>query len=148
MRCTGGCGLSFVKVTIFEYCSYVQVAHFEALGLSLAEFEPVAYNNQGGSMSISEILATIDQEIAQLQQARALLGGGAVAAPKKKVGRPRKIVAAPKKAAVVAAPVAAKPAKTAKIAKKKKRNLSPEGRKRIAEAVKKRWAAQKAAAAK
>ena len=97
-------------------------------------------------MAISEILATIDQEIAQLLQARALLGGGAVAAPKKKVGRPRKIVAAPKKAAVVAAPVAAKPAKLAK--KKKKRNLSPEGRKRIAEAVKKRWAAQKAAAAK
>jgi hypothetical protein len=98
-------------------------------------------------MSISEILATIDQEIAQLQQARALLGGGAVAAPKKKVGRPRKIVVAPKKAAVVAAPVAVKPAKPAKLAKKKKkRNLSPEGRKRIAEAVKKRWAAQKAAA--
>jgi hypothetical protein len=97
-------------------------------------------------MAISEILATIDQEIAQLLQARALLGGGAVAAPKKKVGRPRKIVAAPKKVAVVAAPVAAKPAKLAK--KKKKRNLSPEGRKRIAEAVKKRWAAQKAAAAK
>ena len=97
-------------------------------------------------MAISEILATIDHEIAQLQQARALLSGGAVAAPKKKVGRPRKIVVAPKKAAVVAAPVAAKPAKLAK--KKKKRNLSPEGRKRIAEAVKKRWAAQKAAAAK
>jgi hypothetical protein len=58
-------------------------------------------------------------------------------------------VVAPKKAAVVAAPVAAKPAKPAKLAKKKKkRNLSPEGRKRIAEAVKKRWAAQKAAAAK
>jgi hypothetical protein len=94
-------------------------------------------------MAISEILATIDHEIAQLQQARALLGGSAVAAPKKKVGRPRKIVAASKKAA---APVAAKPAKPAK--KKKKRNLSPEGRKRIAEAVKKRWAAQKAAAAK
>jgi hypothetical protein len=94
-------------------------------------------------MAISDILATIDQEIAQLQQARALLGGGAVAAPKKSVGRPKKVVAvavAPKKAA---APVAAKPAK-----KKKKRNLSPEGRKRIAEAVKKRWAAQKAAEAK
>ena len=148
MRRTGGCRLSFVKVTIFEYCSYVQVAHIGAYRLNLAEFEPVAYNNQGGSMSISEILATIDQEIAQLQQARALLGGGAVAAPKKKVGRPRKIVAAPKKAAVVAAPVAAKPAKPAKPAKKKKRNLSPEGRKRIAEAVKKRWAAQKAAASK
>jgi hypothetical protein len=39
------------------------------------------------------------------------------------------------------APAAAKPAK------KKKRNLSPEGRKRIAEAVKRRWAAQKKAAA-
>jgi hypothetical protein len=146
MRRTGDCGLSFVKVPFFEYCSYVQVAHIGALRLSLAEFEPFAYNNQGGSMAISEILATIDHEIAQLQQARALLSGGAVAAPKKKVGRPRKIVGAPKKAAVAAAPVAAKPAKLAK--KKKKRNLSPEGRKRIAEAVKKRWAAQKAAAAK
>jgi hypothetical protein len=87
-------------------------------------------------MAISEILATIDHEIAQLQQARALLGGGAAPAPKKAVGRPKKAVAAAKKAAV--APAAAKPAK------KKKRNLSPEGRKRIAEAVKKRWAAQKA----
>jgi hypothetical protein len=98
-------------------------------------------------MAISDILATIDQEIAQLQQARALLSGGAVAAPKKKVGRPKKVVAvavAPKKAAAIA-PVAAKPAK---VAKKKKRNLSPEGRKRIADAVKKRWAAQKAAEGK
>jgi len=95
-------------------------------------------------MAISDILATIDQEIAQLQQAHALLSGGAVAAPKKAVGRPKKVVAiavAPKKAA---APITAKPAKTAK----KKRNLSPEGRKRIAEAVKKRWAAQKASEAK
>jgi hypothetical protein len=41
-----------------------------------------------------------------------------------------------KKAAT--APAAGKPAK--------KRQLSPEGRKRIAEAVKRRWAAQKAAA--
>jgi nitrogen fixation protein FixH len=56
---------------------------------------------------------------------------------KKKAGRPKKVVAV--------AAVVAKPAKTKK---KKKRNLSPEGRKRIAEAVKKRWAAQKAAAAK
>jgi hypothetical protein len=113
--------------------------------VELAEFGPVARYNQGGNMAISDILATIDQEIAQLQQARALLSGGAVAAPKKSVGRPRKVVSAavaPKKAA---APVAAKPAKAAK---KKKRNLSPEGRKRIAEAVKKRWAAQKAAETK
>jgi hypothetical protein len=62
-----------------------------------------------------------------------LLSGGVAPVAKRKVGRPRKILA-------VAVP-AAKPAK-------KKRKLSPEGRKRIAEAVKKRWAAQKAAAAK
>jgi hypothetical protein len=84
-------------------------------------------------MGVSDILAAIDQEIAQLQQARALLSGGVAPAAKRKVGRPRKTVA-------VAVP-ATKPAK-------KKRKLSPEGRKRIAEAVKKRWAAQKAAAAK
>jgi hypothetical protein len=78
-------------------------------------------------MAISDILASIDHEIAQLRQARTLLGGG--------------VKPAAKKAAVVA-PAAAKPAK------KKKRHLSPEGRKRIADAVKKRWAAQKAAEAK
>ena len=91
-------------------------------------------------MGVSEILASVDREIALLQKARALLSGTVAPAPKKKVGRPRKIVAAPKKAAAVA-PVA-------KPEKKKKRNLSPEGRARIAEAVKRRWAAQKAAAAK
>ena len=76
-------------------------------------------------MGVSEILLQIDREIAQLQQARALLAGGSAAAPKK----------------AAAAPAAKKPAK-------KKRNLTPEGRKRIAEAVKRRWAEQKKAAAK
>lgn len=75
-------------------------------------------------MGVSEILAQIDREIAQLQHARALLSGGAQAAPKK---------------TAVAAPAARKVAK-------KKRNLTPEGRKRIAEAVKRRWAEQKKAA--
>ena len=83
-------------------------------------------------MGVSDILAAIDQEIGQLQQARALLSGGAAPVIKRKVGRPRK-------AAVAVIPATQKPAK------RKKRNLSPEGRKRIAEAVKKRWAAQKAA---
>lgn len=76
-------------------------------------------------MGVSEILAQIDHEIAQLQQARALLGGVSVAAP-------RKTAAAP----------------AGKKAIKKKRNLTPEGRKRIAEAVRRRWAEQKKAAAK
>jgi hypothetical protein len=92
-------------------------------------------------MAISDILASIDRDIAQLHQARALLGGAAAPAAKKRPGRPKKVAAAPKKAAAFA-PAATKPAK------KKKRNLSPEGRKRIAEAVKKRWTAQKAAEAK
>jgi hypothetical protein len=71
-------------------------------------------------MGVSDILAQIDREIAQLQHARALLAGKSAPAPKK----------------AAAAPAARKPAK-------KKRNLTPEGRKRIAEAVKRRWAEQK-----
>jgi hypothetical protein len=84
-------------------------------------------------MGVAEILASIDHEIALLQQARTLLAGAtgvAAVAPKKKVGRPKKD----------AAPVAKKAGKT------KKRNLTPEGRRRIAEAVKRRWEAQKKAA--
>lgn len=73
-------------------------------------------------MGVSEIIAQIDREIAQLQHARALLGGGLAAKPKRGPGRP------PKKAI------------------KKKRNLTPEGRRRIAEAVRRRWAEQKKAA--
>jgi hypothetical protein len=76
----------------------------------------------GGTMGVSEILAQIDKEIAQLHQARALLSGK-VAPPAKKAVAAR----APKKTA-------------------KKRNLTPEGRRRIAEAVKRRWAEQKKAA--
>ncbi len=73
-------------------------------------------------MGVSEILAQIDREITQLKQARALLGG-----------------ANGQKSRKAAAPAAKKTAK--------KRNLTPEGRKRIADAVKRRWAEQKKAAA-
>ena len=79
-------------------------------------------------MGIAEILASVDHEIAQLKQARALLSSGSTAA-KRAPGRP-KITAA----------------KAGKPAKAKKRTLSPEGRKRIAEAQKLRWAAHKKAA--
>ncbi len=90
-------------------------------------------------MGISEILASVDREIALLKQVRALLSGIGEAAPKKKAGRPKKTV-------VAAARATQKPAE--KIAKrKKKRVLSPEGRKRIAEAVKRRWETQRKAAA-
>ena len=74
-------------------------------------------------MGVSEILLQIDHEIAQLLRARTLLASSFGAAHKK----------------VAATPAVPKFAKK----RKKKRHLSPEGRKRIAEAVKRRWAEQK-----
>lgn len=74
-------------------------------------------------MAIADVVAQIDAEIAKLQQAKALLSDTTVAAPGR--GRPK----------------GSKNAKAASLAKKAtKRRLSPEGRKRIAEAMKKRWA--------
>jgi hypothetical protein len=92
-------------------------------------------------MAISDILANIDCDIAKLQQARALLSGNVVPKTKKKAGRPKKAAKLLKKAAI-AASITAKPTK------EKKRVLSPEGKKRIAEAAKKRWAAKRAAGTK
>jgi hypothetical protein len=73
-------------------------------------------------MGLTGILAEIDQEIARLTQARTLLSDGTVI--KRGPGRPKVTTAV------------AKPTK-------KTHKLSPEGRKRIADAVKRRWAAQK-----
>ena len=73
-------------------------------------------------MGLSEIVSQIDREIALLQHARALLAGAATT----------------KKA----------PSAVSKKPAIKKRVLSPEGRRRIAEAVKRRWAEQKKAASK
>jgi hypothetical protein len=82
-------------------------------------------------MQLSKILAEIDLEISRLEQARTLLAGESAPAVKKA----RKVKSA---ATSTEAP----------IKRKKKRNLSPEGRKRIAEAVRRRWELQKKAAAK
>ena len=75
-------------------------------------------------MGLSEVLAEIDKEISNLKKARALLADESVA--KRGPGRPK--------------------GSSGKPAKKKKRNMTPEGRKRIAEAVRRRWAVQKMAA--
>ena len=74
-------------------------------------------------MGIAEILLQIDREIAHLQRARTLLNGNG--------------------AGTLVKPVSALP----KRVRKKKRNLTPEGRKRIADAVRRRWERQKKAAA-
>jgi hypothetical protein len=72
-------------------------------------------------MSQTDILSLIDAELSRLEQVRALLAGTIIKRPP---GRPKSTT---------------KP-------KRKKRNLTPEGRARIAAAVKARWAAQKKAA--
>jgi hypothetical protein len=75
-------------------------------------------------MAIESILAQIDEEIAKLTQIRSLLATTGTVA--RKVAEPKA-----KKA-------------PAKAKGKKRRVLSPEARKRIADAQRKRWAAQKA----
>lgn len=76
-------------------------------------------------MDLSKIVADIDAEIARLQQAKAILSGAGV--PARRGRKPKALTAALQ--AVGSA------AKTPK-----KRRLSAEGRKRIQEAMKRRWA--------
>ena len=78
-------------------------------------------------MTNESIVALIDAEIAKLTQVRSLLASTG------------------KVAAKVTDHIAKKAAKAAPAKKaKKRRTLSPEARKRIADAQRKRWAAQKA----
>jgi hypothetical protein len=76
-------------------------------------------------MDVSKILAEIDAKILSLQQARAaIVSLDGIETEKPRRGRP-------------------KGSTNKKKAAKRKRNLSPEGRARIAEAMKKRWADRK-----
>ncbi len=90
-------------------------------------------------MDVRKIVAEIDAKIASLQQARAVLLDldESAAVPKPRRGRPKGSTNAVKTAAV-------KIVRTAP----RKRNLSPEGRKRIAEAMKRRWAERRKEAPK
>jgi len=91
-------------------------------------------------VALSGIIAEIDAEILKLQQARALLSGTTQTA---QVGRGR-----PKGSKNAKATVTAKVAAPAKKKAAAKRSLSPEGRKRIADAMKKRWANKRKAEGK
>ena len=77
-------------------------------------------------MEAKGIIAEIDAEIARLQQARALLSGGTV---KAKPGRPKGTASAGKP-------------------QRRKRVLSADARKRIADAQKRRWAERRKSAGK
>ena len=81
-------------------------------------------------MAINSILAQIDAEIAKLKQVRSLLASTG------------------KVAAKVTEHITTKVAKTATKKRKKRRKLSPEARQRIADAQRKRWAAQKSKSGK
>lgn len=75
------------------------------------------------AMDITSIITELDAEIGHLQQIRSALVDGAVAAAPKKRGRPKgskNVVSAD--------------------SQKKKGGMSEEGRKRIAEAQRRRWA--------
>ena len=83
-------------------------------------------------MEVSRIIAEIDAQISKLQQARELLSGTVAKSGKKGPGRPK----------------GSKNAKSAPATTTRKRKLSPEGRKRIADAMKRRWAERRKQAAK
>ena len=72
-------------------------------------------------MQVKQIVAELEMQIARLKEARALLSDGGGKTGKR--GRP--------------------PGKSAR-----KRRLTPEGRRRISEALKRRWAARRKAVAK
>jgi hypothetical protein len=84
-------------------------------------------------VEVSRIIAEIDAQISKLQQARELLAGTTAKAGKGP-GRPKGSKNAKSGAGATATP--------------RKRKLSPEGRKRIADAMKRRWAERRKQAAK
>jgi methylase of polypeptide subunit release factors len=86
-------------------------------------------------MANESILSLIEAEIAKLQSVRALLANTG-----KAVAKANKLVERTSKKAVSAA----KGQPKTKAKAKKQRVLSPEARKRIADAQRRRWAAQKA----
>jgi hypothetical protein len=95
-------------------------------------------------MDVRKIIAEIDAKIGSLQQARAVLIGlnDVPVEVKPRRGRPKGSTNAARAAAAAAATTA--PSRV----RRKKRVLSPEGRKRIAEAMKRRWEERRNAAPK
>ena len=79
-------------------------------------------------MEVTRIIAEIDAQISKLQQARQLLSGSETGA-RRGPGRP-------------------KGSKNTEPSPKRKRKLTPQGRKRIADAMTRRWAERRKSTAK
>ncbi len=92
---------------------------------------PVITKEWRQDLEVNRILAEIDAQIEKLQSARALLAGTQTA-KRPGPGRPKGSKSATTTAATPGA----------------RRKLSPEGRKRIADAMKRRWAERKKTPAK
>lgn len=109
-------------------------------------------------MAISDVIAHIDADILKLQQAKLVLMGGSAAAPVTAPAKSADVSAAPVKSGRRGRPKGSKNSKAAAVeakvpatkaaAKTGKRKLSPEGRKAIAEAMKRRWAERRKQVAK
>jgi hypothetical protein len=119
------CAGNWIRYLLVEGYEFVE-------GNGLEEYGTTLRLQQGGNMEVSRIIAEIDAQISKLQQARELLAGTTSKAAKGP-GRPKGSRNAK----------AASPAGTTR-----KRKLSPEGRKRIADAMKRRWAERRKQAAK
>lgn len=78
-------------------------------------------------MEVKQIITELEKEIARLREARALLAGGESTQERRRRGRP------PANGAGRRSPSG------------RRGRLTPEGRKRISEALKKRWAARRKA---
>lgn len=101
-------------------------------------------------MAISDVIAHIDADILKLQQAKLVLMGGSTPAPVAVPARAVEVAAAPVKSGRRGRPKGSKNSKAVAVevkapatkaaAKTPKRKLSPEGRKAIADAMKRRWA--------
>jgi len=90
-------------------------------------------------VQVSRIIAEIDSQILKLQQAKALLSDSSLSPDVKlpsRRGRPKGSKNSVSKSVTATAAKVNAPAKS-------KRKLSADGRKRIAEAMKKRWAERK-----
>jgi hypothetical protein len=84
-------------------------------------------------VEVNRIIAEIDAQIVKLQQARSLLAGTTTSASPAGRGRPKGSKST---------------ASAVSTTTPRKRKLSPEGRKRIADAMKKRWAERRKQSAK